>query len=80
LEEKNMTDETKKVQEAINEVRPILQADGGDIQLVEVKNHTVKVKLQGTCASCPMSQMTLQMGVEKAIKEKVPSIKSVESV
>lgn len=69
-----------KVQEALDKVRPMLQADGGDIELVDVVGKTVKVKLKGACGCCPMSQMTLQMGVQRAVKEAVPEIDNVESV
>jgi len=69
-----------KVQEALDKIRPMLQADGGDIELVDVIGKTVKVKLKGACGCCPMSQMTLQMGVQRAVKEAVPEIESVESV
>ncbi|MFA5335551.1 MAG: NifU family protein [Candidatus Omnitrophota bacterium] len=69
-----------KVQEALNKIRPMLQADGGDIELVDVVGKTVKVKLKGACGCCPMSQMTLQMGVQRAVKEAVPEIESVEAV
>jgi Fe-S cluster biogenesis protein NfuA len=70
----------KRVQNAIDEIRPQLQADGGDIELVSVEKGTVKVKLQGHCAGCPMSAMTLKQGVERVIKSKVPEIMKVESV
>lgn len=69
-----------KVQDALNKIRPMLQADGGDIELVDVVGKTVKVKLKGACGCCPMSQMTLQMGVQRAVKEAVPEIETVESV
>ena len=69
-----------KVQEALDKIRPMLQADGGDIELVDVVGKTVKVKLKGACGCCPMSQMTLQMGVQRAVKEAVPEIENVESV
>jgi len=69
-----------KVQEALNKIRPMLQADGGDIELVDVVGKVVKVKLTGACGCCPMSQMTLQMGVQRAIKEVVPEIEKVEAV
>ncbi len=69
------------VQKAINDVRPSLQADGGDIELVSVSDDgKVKVKLKGACHGCPMSQITLKQGVEKHIKNKVPAVVSVESV
>jgi Fe-S cluster biogenesis protein NfuA len=67
----------EKVEEVLNQIRPSLQADGGDIQLVDVTDGVVKVILTGACGSCPMSQMTLKMGVEKALKEKIPGIKQV---
>jgi Fe-S cluster biogenesis protein NfuA len=70
-----------KVQEALNKVRPSLQADGGDVQLVDVdENGVVKVKLTGACGGCPMSQMTLKMGIEKVLKQNVPEITRVDSV
>jgi Fe-S cluster biogenesis protein NfuA len=69
-----------KVQEALNKIRPMLQADGGDIELIDVVGKVVKVKLTGACGCCPMSQMTLQMGVQRAIKEAVPEIEKVEAV
>ena len=70
-----------KVQEAINIVRPNLQADGGDVELVDVsEDGVVKVKLTGACHGCPMSQMTLKNGIEKIIKQQVPGIKEVVSV
>jgi Fe-S cluster biogenesis protein NfuA len=70
----------KRVQKAIDEIRPQLQADGGDIELVSVEKGTVKVRLQGHCAGCPMSAMTLKQGVERIIKSRVPEIVKVESV
>ena len=69
-----------KVEAALNEVRPMLQADGGDVELVEIDGDVVKVRLQGACAGCPMSQMTLKNGIERILKEKVPEIGSVEAV
>ncbi len=71
----------EQVQEALEKVRPALQRDGGDVELVEVtEDGVVKVKLQGACGGCPMSQMTLKMGIEKVIKEAVPQVQSVEAV
>jgi Fe-S cluster biogenesis protein NfuA len=72
----------QEVEEQLNEIRPRLQADGGDIELVDVDEETgvVKVKLLGACAGCPMSQMTLQMGVERLLKQKVPGVEKVENV
>jgi Fe-S cluster biogenesis protein NfuA len=73
-----LKDEVEKI---INEIRPHLVADGGDIELVDVdKEGTVKVKLKGACTGCPMSQMTLQLGVERYLKSKVPQVKKVISV
>jgi Fe-S cluster biogenesis protein NfuA len=67
-----------KVEAALNKVRPSLQADGGDVELVEVTPEgVVKVKLTGACAGCPMSQMTLKMGIERLLKEQVPEVKEV---
>ncbi len=71
----------EKVQAIIDQIRPALQADGGDVELVDVTaDGIVKVKLQGACGSCPMSQMTLKMGIEKKIKTEIPEIKEVQSV
>ncbi len=71
----------EKVQDALEKVRPSLQADGGDVQLVEVEDSgLVKVRLMGACGGCPMSQMTLKMGIEKILKQNVPEVTSVESV
>jgi Fe-S cluster biogenesis protein NfuA len=68
----------QKVQEALNLVRPALQADGGDVELIDVtEDGIVKVHLQGACGSCPMSTMTLKMGIERTLKEKVPGVKEV---
>lgn len=69
-----------KVQDALNKIRPALQADGGDVELVDVVGKVVKVRLTGACGGCPMSQMTLQMGIQRAIKEVVPEIEQVEAV
>ncbi len=71
----------EKVEEALKQVRPSLQRDGGDIELVSVdENGVVKVRLKGACGSCPMSTMTLKMGVEKYLKQQVPEVKEVVSV
>lgn len=71
----------EKIQAAIDKVRPMLQADGGDVELVDVSDDgVVKVRLQGACKGCPMSQMTLKNGIERIIKQEVPEVKSVESV
>ncbi len=71
----------EKVQAVLDQVRPMLQRDGGDVELVEVTaDGIVKVKLQGACGSCPMSTMTLKMGIEQAIKEQIPEIVEVQQV
>jgi Fe-S cluster biogenesis protein NfuA len=70
----------KKVQKALAEIRPRIQADGGDIELVSVEKGIVKVRLQGACSGCPMAALTLKQGVERFIKQKVPEIQSVEAV
>jgi Fe-S cluster biogenesis protein NfuA len=71
----------EQVETELGKVRPALQADGGDVELIDVDDDgTVKVKLQGACAGCPMSQMTLKMGIEKILKQNVPEVKTVESV
>lgn len=71
----------EKVEQALNKVRPALQADGGDVELVEVgENGIVKVRLTGACGGCPMSQLTLKMGIERILKKEVPEVVSVESV
>jgi Fe-S cluster biogenesis protein NfuA len=71
----------EKIKEAIEDIRPSLQADGGDIEFVSVSDDkVVMVKLTGACHGCPHAQMTLKMGVEKYIKEKVPEVQGVESV
>jgi Fe-S cluster biogenesis protein NfuA len=71
----------EQVIEALKKVRPALQRDGGDIELVSVEeNGVVKVRLKGACGSCPMSTMTLKMGVEKMLKQEVPDVKEVVQV
>ncbi len=70
----------EKVQEALNKIRPQLQADGGDVELVDVNEAgQVKVRLTGACGGCPMSQMTLKMGIEKFLKQQIPEVSGVES-
>ncbi|MGE5309408.1 MAG: NifU family protein [Deltaproteobacteria bacterium] len=71
----------EKVEKAIQEVRKMLAADGGDIELVDVTPEgTVKVRLKGACGCCPMSQMTLKNGVERYLKKEVPEVKEVVAV
>jgi Fe-S cluster biogenesis protein NfuA len=69
----------EKVEEALNTIRPALQADGGDVELVDVIDGIVRVRLKGACGGCPMSQMTLTRGVEATIKRVVPEVKRVEA-
>jgi len=71
----------EKVEEVLQLVRPALQADGGDVELVDVTDDgVVSVKLTGACGSCPMSTMTLKMGIEKTLKERIPEVKTVVQV
>ena len=70
-----------KVNAVLDKVRPSLQADGGDVELVEVTDDgVVKVRLKGACSGCPMSQMTLKRGIERAVMAEIPEVKSVEGV
>lgn len=68
----------EKVQAALNKVRPMLQADGGDVELIDVKDGVVTVKLTGACGGCPFSSMTLKQGIERVLKEEIPEIIRVE--
>ena len=70
----------EKIQVAIDRVRPALQADGGDVELVEVKDGVVSVRLTGACGGCPMATMTLRNGIERVIREEVPEVKEVVAV
>ena len=70
----------EQIKEALNEIRPTLQADGGDVEYVGLEGDVVKVKLTGACGGCPMAQMTLKNGIETLIRKKVPGVSSVESV
>ncbi|MBK6967488.1 MAG: NifU family protein [Lentimicrobium sp.] len=77
----NREELTVKVKNIIEQIRPYLQADGGDISFVELTDdNTVNVELQGSCGSCPFSRMTLKNGVEEAVKKALPEIKSVEAL
>ena len=69
----------EKVEAAIQKIRPMLQADGGDVELVDVQEGIVTVRLQGACAGCPMSQMTLKNGIEKILKKEIPEVVAVKS-
>ncbi len=70
----------EKVQKALDKIRPALVRDGGNVELVEVKDGTVKVKLVGACGGCPMAMMTLKMGIEHVLKEEIPEVKEVVAV
>lgn len=70
----------EKVEKSLDKIRPALMADGGNVELIEVKNDVVKVKLTGACGGCPMSQMTLKMGIERHLKNEISEIKEVVAV
>ncbi|MEE9200763.1 MAG: NifU family protein [Candidatus Brocadiales bacterium] len=70
----------EKVKKVLEEIRPALQADGGDIDFVGIENNVVKVKLLGACGTCPSSLVTLKMGVEARLKEEIPEVECVEAV
>ena len=70
----------EKIETALADIRPSLQADGGDVELVDVENGIVRVRLTGACGGCPMSQMTLKQGLEAHIRKDIPEILSVEAV
>jgi len=69
-----------KVIDALAKIRPSLQADGGDVELIDVTNGIVKVRLTGACGHCPMSTMTLKMGIEGILKQRIPEVKEVVAV
>lgn len=75
-----MSNIKQAVETALGKIRPLLQRDGGDIELVEVTDGVVKVRLTGACKGCPMSQMTLKQGVEKMLLKEVPGLKEVQAV
>ena len=70
----------EQVEKVLNEIRPNLQADGGDVEFVDVNDGIVKVKLTGSCAGCPMSTLTLKVGIERLLKEKIADVKEVVAV
>lgn len=72
----------KKVEKVLEEIRPSLKADGGDVELVDIDEEKgiVKLRLTGACAGCPFSTMTLKMGIEKILKDRIPEVKKVEAV
>ena len=71
---------TDKVETVLDELRPYLMADGGNVELAEIEGPIVKLRLQGACGSCPSSAMTLKMGIERRLREKIPEIVEVEQV
>lgn len=76
-----MSDLIKRIEDALEQIRPYLQADGGNVSLIEVtEDNIVKLELQGACKSCSMSMMTLKAGIEETIKRSVPEIVAVEAV
>ena len=70
----------EEVEKALNKIRPMLQRDGGDVELVEVSQGIVKLRLTGACKGCPMSQMTLKNGIERLLKQEIPNLVAVEAV
>jgi Fe-S cluster biogenesis protein NfuA len=70
----------EKVEKALDKIRPSLMADGGNVELVDVEDGVVRVRLTGACGGCPMSQMTLKMGIERLLKQEIPEIKEVVAV
>ena len=70
----------EQVEKSLQKIRPMLQADGGDVELVDVEDGIVQLRLQGACAGCPGAQMTLKMGVERQLKQDIPDVKAVEAV
>ena len=70
----------EEVEKVLDEVRPYLRAEGGDVELVDIIGDVVKVRLKGACAGCPMSQMTIKWGVEQYLKKKIPSVARVDAV
>jgi Fe-S cluster biogenesis protein NfuA len=78
----NMSDETlyQRVDRALDQIRPAIRMDGGEVELVEIEEGIAKVRMMGACGGCPMSTMTLKMGIERAIRQAVPEVKAVEAV
>jgi Fe-S cluster biogenesis protein NfuA len=70
----------EKVESALAKIRPMLQADGGDVELVAVEGGVVKLRLKGACAGCPVAEMTLKQGIERVLKEQIPEVKEVVAV
>jgi len=70
----------EKVESALAKIRPMLQADGGDVELVAVEGGVVKLRLKGACGSCPVAELTLKQGIERLLKEQIPEVKEVVAV
>jgi Fe-S cluster biogenesis protein NfuA len=70
----------EKILEVLDEIRPALQADGGDVEFIDYNDGIVHVRMQGACGSCPMSLMTLKQGIEARMKAKIPEVKAVEQI
>ena len=79
-DEQGSNDLKSKVAAALDQVRPALQRDGGDVKLIDVVDGVVQVELQGACKGCPMSQMTLAFGIGRVLKEKIPEVVDVQAV
>ena len=81
MTEQTKVDLRKRVEEVMNTIRPNLQADGGDVELIDVTDEgVVQVRLQGACHGCPMAAMTLQMGIERILRKEIPEVTGVENV
>ncbi len=77
-----MSDETlfERVERALDLIRPAIRMDGGEVELVAVENGVARVRMMGACGGCPMSTMTLKMGIERAVRQQVPEIRAVEAI
>ena len=75
-----MADLQERVEKVLETIRPMLQADGGDLEFVELDGNVVKVRLQGACSGCPMAKLTLKRGVEARLKAEIPEVEAVEAV
>ncbi len=79
--ERNMVEELyQRVDRALDQIRPAIRMDGGEVELIDVEEGIARVRMMGACGGCPMSTMTLKMGIERAIRQQVPEIKAVEAV
>jgi Fe-S cluster biogenesis protein NfuA len=74
------TIDRERVEKVLDKIRPALRMDGGDVELVEIEGSVVRLKMTGACGGCPMSQLTLQMGIEAALRDEIPEIEAVEPV